>query len=122
MTAVNAPGTAAATPASRSPKKMCDGLRIILALPRQQPGKNSFAATSLKMEDKGEVEYILKHRKDHIYATICQFFDQDERRCTIYEARPSVCREYPDGKVCGYYNFLKFERKHQDDKEFIPSA
>jgi Fe-S-cluster containining protein len=73
-------------------------------------------------EDKGEVEYILKHRKDHIYATICQFFDQDERRCTIYEARPSVCREYPDGKVCGYYNFLKFERKHQDDKEFIPSA
>ena len=73
-------------------------------------------------EDKGEVEYILKHRKDHIYATICQFFDQDERRCTIYESRPSVCREYPDGKVCGYYNFLKFERKHQDDKEFIPSA
>jgi Fe-S-cluster containining protein len=73
-------------------------------------------------DDKGEVEYILKHRKDHIYATICQFFDQDERRCTIYEARPSVCREYPDGKVCGYYNFLKFERKHQDDKEFIPSA
>jgi uncharacterized protein len=73
-------------------------------------------------DEAGEVENILKHQKDDVYATICQFFDKDERRCTIYKARPAVCREYPDGKTCGYYNFLKFERKHQGDKEFIPSA
>ncbi len=73
-------------------------------------------------EDAGTVENILKHKKDTVYATICQFFDQDARRCTIYKARPEVCREYPDGKTCGYYNFLKFERKHQGDKDFIPSA
>ena len=67
-------------------------------------------------------ERILKHKKDHIYATICRFFDQDLRRCTVYEARPDVCRQFPDGKKCGYYTFLKFERKHQGDEDFIPSA
>jgi uncharacterized protein len=67
-------------------------------------------------------EQILRHHRDHIYATVCRFFDRDERRCTVYEARPTVCRRYPYGKVCGYYNFLKFEREHQGDDEFIPSA
>jgi len=67
-------------------------------------------------------ERILKHHKDTVYATICRFFDRDARRCTIYKARPSVCREYPDGPKCGYYDFLKFERKHQGDPDFIPSA
>jgi hypothetical protein len=33
-----------------------------------------------------------------------------------------VCRKYPYGNKCGYYDFLKFEREHQDDEEFIPSA
>ena len=67
-------------------------------------------------------ERILRHQKDEIYGSICRFFDTDARRCTIYEARPDVCREYPDGKTCGYYTFLKFERKHQDDDTFVPSA
>lgn len=67
-------------------------------------------------------EWILRHRKDHIYKSMCMFFDQQERRCTVYEARPSVCRKYPYGNQCGYYDFLKFERAHQDDEEFVPSA
>ncbi|MCA3178204.1 MAG: YkgJ family cysteine cluster protein [Burkholderiaceae bacterium] len=67
-------------------------------------------------------ERILKHRKDEIYGSICRFFDTDVRRCTVYEARPQVCREYPNGNRCGYYDFLKFERKHQEDPDFIPSA
>jgi len=73
-----------------------------------------------RMYDK--TERILRHQKDTVYGSICRFFDTDERRCTIYAARPSVCREYPDGPKCGYYDFLKFERKHQDDPDFIPSA
>jgi len=67
-------------------------------------------------------EQILRHQRDPIYKTICRFFDTDERRCTGYEARPNVCRKYPYGNRCGYYDFLKFEREHQDDPEFIPSA
>jgi Fe-S-cluster containining protein len=67
-------------------------------------------------------EQLLRHKKDHIYKSMCQFFDQDARRCTVYEARPSVCRKYPEDKVCGYYQFLMFERSQQGDDEFIPSA
>lgn len=67
-------------------------------------------------------EQILRHRTDDIYNSTCQFLDPEKRRCSIYEARPNVCREFPNGKKCGYYTFLKFERKHQDDKDFIPSA
>lgn len=67
-------------------------------------------------------ERVLQHQSDHIYKSVCGFLDLDTRRCTIYEARPEVCREFPNGKTCGYYQFLKFERKQQGDKTFIPSA
>lgn len=70
----------------------------------------------------GVDERILRHHKDHVYASVCRFFDRDERRCTVYEARPSVCRTYPYGTKCGYFDFLKFERVHQGDDEHIPSA
>ena len=73
-------------------------------------------------ETKEADEQILRHQRDHVYKTVCRFFDTQERRCTVYEARPNVCRKYPYGNVCGYYNFLKFEREHQGDDEFIPSA
>ena len=77
-----------------------------------------------KSDDPKELiqEQILRHKKDHIYKSTCQFLDHKKRRCSIYEARPSVCRQFPDGKKCGYYGFLKFERKAQGDKNFIPSA
>lgn len=65
-------------------------------------------------------ERILRHRDDHIFDSVCRFLDQDSRRCTIYEARPDVCREYPDGLTCGYYSFLEWEREFQEDPEFIP--
>ena len=71
--------------------------------------------------DEG-VERILRHQKDAVYGSICRFFDTQERRCTIYTARPAVCRQYPNGSKCGYYDFLKFERKHQDDPDFVPLA
>ena len=71
---------------------------------------------------EGGAERILRHQKDEIYGTVCRFFDTEERRCTIYTARPAVCRQYPNGSRCGYYEFIQFERKHQDDPNFIPSA
>jgi uncharacterized protein len=73
-------------------------------------------------KDDGKPERILRHQKDTVYATICRFFDTEARQCTVYEARPDVCRDYPNGKHCGYYTFLTFERGHQDDETFIPSA
>jgi Fe-S-cluster containining protein len=65
---------------------------------------------------------VFRHKKDHIFKKVCQFLDSETRRCTIYEARPAVCREYPDSLRCGYYDFLASERRRQDDPEFIPDA
>lgn len=65
---------------------------------------------------------VLRHKKDYIFKHVCEFLDLEERRCTIYDARPSVCRGYPDSPRCGYYDFLHAERQRQGDDEFIPSA
>jgi Fe-S-cluster containining protein len=69
--------------------------------------------------DAKEKVRLLRHKKDKVFDTVCTFFDQDKRRCTVYAFRPGVCREYPDSPRCGYYEFLKFERAHQDDPDFI---
>jgi uncharacterized protein len=69
--------------------------------------------------DPKEKVRLLRHQKDKVFSTVCMFLDTRERRCTVYEARPAVCREYPDSRRCGYYDFLKFERTHQDDPKFI---
>ena len=61
----------------------------------------------------------LRHRKDTIFESTCMFLDQKARRCTIYQARPGVCRKYPDSTRCGYYEFLKFEREQQDDPAWV---
>jgi len=71
-----------------------------------------------KMDSEGKVR-ILRHRKDTIFESACMFFDQDKRRCTVYEARPGVCRAYPLSNSCGYYDFLRFERSQQDNKDYI---
>lgn len=60
---------------------------------------------------------MLRHKKDRIFDSTCLLFDQEKRRCTVYEARPGVCRKYPDSSKCGYYEFLKFERGQQGDPE-----
>ena len=65
---------------------------------------------------------MLRHKQDKVFKTVCQFLDQKTRRCTVYEARPGICREYPGTCRCGYYDFLSFERRVQEDPEFIPST
>lgn len=69
--------------------------------------------------DPKEKVRLLRHQKDKHFATVCMFFDRKARRCTVYEVRPKVCRDYPDSPRCGYYEFLKFERAHQDDPDFV---
>jgi Fe-S-cluster containining protein len=67
-----------------------------------------------------EGERVLRHQKDRIFGSVCIFLDTKTRRCTVYEVRPGVCHEYPETPRCGYYDFLRWERKFQDDKDFIP--
>ena len=65
---------------------------------------------------------IMRRKADKHFGKICQFFDTEARRCTIYLARPSTCREFPGDDNCGYYDFLKFERETQEDENFISST
>lgn len=64
----------------------------------------------------------LKRMPDLIFETTCIFLDQSTRLCSIYEARPDTCREWPvhSGDRCVYYDILQFERKQQDDPSFVP--
>lgn len=63
--------------------------------------------------------YAMRRKKDQYYGQICRFFDTEARRCTIYEARPTVCRSFPGKGRCGYYDFLTFERRTQDDPDWV---
>jgi Fe-S-cluster containining protein len=64
----------------------------------------------------------MRHRDDEHFSSVCMFLDRKTRRCTVYEARPHTCRSYPYGNRCGYYEFLKFEREHQDDEGFVATT
>jgi uncharacterized protein len=64
-------------------------------------------------------KYAMRRKKDTVYGRICRFFDTEKRCCTVYKARPSVCRSFPGAGRCGYYDFLAFERRTQEDDEFI---
>lgn len=65
-------------------------------------------------------ERVLRRTPDRIFARACMFLDRETRGCTIYHARPGVCREYPDRPRCVYYDVLKFERRQQDDPTVVP--
>jgi hypothetical protein len=64
-------------------------------------------------------KYAMRRKPDQHYGGICQFFDTEARRCTVYEARPGICRAFPGRSRCGYYDFLMFERRAQDDDEWV---
>ncbi len=65
---------------------------------------------------------IMRRKKDQHFGKICQFFDTKSRRCTIYKARPSGCREFPGDGRCGYWDFLAFERYTQNDKNYVSTT
>ena len=64
-------------------------------------------------------KYAMRRKKDDGLRPICRFFDTEKRSCTVYKARPSVCRSFPGAGRCGYYDFLAFERRAQEDDEFV---
>src|SRR3954469_19640810 len=70
--------------------------------------------------DRASGERVLRRVKDAIFEQTCMFLNQETRGCSIYHARPAVCREYPDRSRCAYYDLLKFERVQQDDETVIP--
>lgn len=65
---------------------------------------------------------VLKRKADLIFERTCIFLDQTTRLCSIYDARPGTCRDWPahSGDRCVYYDILQFERRQQDDSDFVP--
>ena len=80
------------------------------------------AETRYTRFDKSGKVRSLRQQEDEHFGRICKLFDTKKRQCTVYESRPGVCRDYPEGKRCGYYEFLQFEREHQDDPTFIATT
>lgn len=67
-------------------------------------------------------ERVLRHQKDETYGSVCRFLDRETRICTVYDHRPEICRGFPGGVRCGYYDFLAFERRLQEDPDFVATA
>ncbi|MFN2491539.1 MAG: YkgJ family cysteine cluster protein [Pyrinomonadaceae bacterium] len=65
-------------------------------------------------------ERILRRKADRLFGQACVFLNQETRKCTIYDARPAVCREFPDTSRCAYFDLIEFERRQQNDPEVIP--
>jgi Fe-S-cluster containining protein len=65
-------------------------------------------------------ERVLKRVEDVVFHETCTFLDQETRGCTIYHARPGVCRGYPGRPRCAYYDLLRFERQQQGDENVVP--
>lgn len=69
---------------------------------------------------RSDGERVLRRKKDKLLGEACRFLDAKTRGCTIYEARPQVCRDYPGKPRCAYYDVLKFEREVQGDDTVLP--
>ena len=80
----------------------------------------SYETARRRYTTQWENERVLKRVKDVIFPQTCTFLDQKTRGCTIYHARPAVCREYPGRPRCAYYDVLQFERRQQGDETVIP--
>jgi Fe-S-cluster containining protein len=80
----------------------------------------SFETAKRRYTTLWEGERVLRRVKDVVYAETCMFLNQESRGCTIYHARPGVCREYPGRPRCAYYDLLQFERRQQNDENVIP--
>jgi Fe-S-cluster containining protein len=77
--------------------------------------------TKGREEDKKDGEFKMRRKADEHFGKICRFFDTEKRSCTVYKARPHICRAYPTGR-CGYYDFLSNERRTQEDPELVATT
>ena len=73
-----------------------------------------------KGPEKGD--RALRHKQDDYYGSVCRFLDSETRNCGIYKARPRICRDFPGLKRCGYYDFLTFERRLQEDPDWVSTT
>ena len=65
-------------------------------------------------------ERVLKRTHDPVFEReACMFLDRETRGCSIYPARPKICRTYPARTRCAYYDLWRFEVNQQDDESVL---
>ena len=79
-------------------------------------------AATLKYTKVVQGERVLRRKKDELLGETCIFHDTEKRLCGQYEARPLVCRVWPDhgDGGCVYYDVLQFERDQQGTHTVVP--
>lgn len=61
----------------------------------------------------------LKQKPDKKFGSpVCMFLNQKSRQCSIYEARPTICREHP-GDRCEWYDRRLFESLARGNRKVI---
>lgn len=80
------------------------------------------ATKKFTKRDPNGKKRIMRHRDDEHFGSVCRFLDRETRRCTVYEARPQICRDFPGTRRCGYYDFLTFERRLLRDPEHVATT
>ena len=61
----------------------------------------------------------MKQRQDKKFgAPVCIFLNQKNRQCSVYKARPKICREYPNDR-CEWYDRSQFEKIANGGKKVI---
>jgi len=73
-------------------------------------------------QGRGPRQRALRHKSDPHFGTVCRFLDTETRGCTVYQARPAICRDFPGTRRCGYYDFLTFERRSQGDPGWVATT
>ena len=79
-------------------------------------------AKKFTKKDAGRKKRIMRHRKDEHFGSVCRFLDRETRSCTVYQARPQICRDFPGTRRCGYYDFLTFERTLLKDRDHVATT
>lgn len=82
----------------------------------------SFLAAKRRFTEIRYKERVLKRQPDPTLGEACAFLNLETRLCSMYEARPDTCREWPPATSrCVYYDMLRFERKLQGTHDVVPT-
>lgn len=65
-------------------------------------------------------ERVLRRKADPVLKQSCTFLNPVTRQCKIYNARPAVCREFPNTDRCAHFDLIEFERAQQNDPDVLP--
>lgn len=65
-------------------------------------------------------ERVLRRKADPVLRQSCTFLNPVTRQCKIYNARPAVCREFPNTDRCAHFDLIEFERTQQNDPDVLP--